>query len=82
LAGKGVSLAAITIGNDVWFDLSRYGKKHVVRYYTKGSEKRISEPSGHQMWEISIEGSVKWRPKDPSTLNLQNIEPLGPARRN
>ena len=81
MAGQGISLAAISIEKEIWFDLSRFGKKHVVRYYTLHSTKRVSEPSCHQMYEVVIEGSVKWRPRDPSTLNLKDIEPLGPKPR-
>lgn len=81
MAGQGITVAAITIGSETWFDLSRFGEKHVIRYYTLSSNKRVSEPSGHQINEMIIKGSVKWKPRDPSTLNLQNITPLGTRRK-
>ncbi len=81
MAGQGISLAAITIGKETWFDLSRYGDKHVFRFYTESSKNRVSEPSGHKIFEMVVKGSVKWKPRDPSTLNLQNIEPLGARKK-
>ncbi len=81
MAGQGIHLAAISVGKETWFDLSRYGEKHVIRYYTESSKNRVSEPSGHQIHEIVIKGGVKWKPRDPSTLNLQNIEPLGTRKK-
>lgn len=81
MPGQGIHLAAISIGTETWFGFSRYGDKHVIRYYTELSKKRVSEPSGHQINEIVVKGSVKWKPRDPSMLDLQNIEPLGTRKK-
>ena len=81
MPGQGINLAAISIGSETWFGLSRYGDKHVIRYYSELSKRRVSEPSGHQIFEIVVKGGVKWKPRDPSLLDLQNIEPLGTRRK-
>ena len=81
MAGQGIHLAAITVGKDLWFNLAHHGEKHMIRFYTKHSEKRAQEPSGHKLWEIVVEGSVKWMPRDPSTLNITDIPPLGPTKK-
>ena len=78
--GKGTWVPATVINNETWYLLNNHGHKHTFRYITGKSPKRVHDPSGHGLYEVNVEGSVKWKPKDPSKLNLINIPPLGAAR--
>lgn len=78
MAGKGCYVPATKVGPDYWYLLSpRFGSKHVFRYISSGKEKNVPEPSGHRVREMTVEGSVKWRPKDSSKLIITDIPPLG-----
>ena len=66
----------ITIGkkNEIWYDLGHFGRKHDVRFIKRGREKRVSDPSGHQLFQLTVEGSVKWRPRDPAKIVITEME--------
>lgn len=71
-------MPATRIGQEDWFLLGHYGKKHALRFLSSTKPKDARDPSDHRLREITLEGSVKWRPKDPAKINIEDIPPLGP----
>ena len=74
---KGLLVPVATVGKEEWFLLSHYGQKHLVRFLS-GKSRDVSEPSGHRVREMTLEGDVKWRPKDPSKIDLRELPPIKP----
>lgn len=80
MPGKGCYVPAIQLERETWFLLCQYGDRHVLRYISRGDEKRKPDPSGHRLNEVVLKGSVKWRPYDTSQIDLTTIPALGPTR--
>ena len=76
MPGYHLKVPAITVGNENWFSLGSFGKKHLIRAIDCSKPRDISEPSGHRLREIAVVGSVKWKPKEPVTLDITEVKPF------
>jgi len=65
------------IGQEQWFLLGFYGKKHVLRFIGWQHPKDVKDPSGHTLRQMVVEGSVKWRPREAARLIIRDLAPLG-----
>ena len=68
------------LGTDVWGLLGYYGVSHLIRAYSFSEPRPAKDPSDHRLREIRVDTSVKWKPRDSSTIIFQDVPPLGPRR--
>jgi hypothetical protein len=73
----GMWVPATQLGSEQWFLLSYYGSRHVIRFITASKVQPAKDPSDHRLRQIVVEGTVKWRPRDPSTIVIRDLPPLG-----
>ncbi len=74
---KVLEVPATKLGSHYWFLLGYFGKRHAIRFLKYKPPKRGRDPSDHRLFEMTIEGSVKWLPKDPAKLNIKEVPALG-----
>jgi len=72
-----LSVPSTQIGQELWYLLSYHGNKHRIRFIGGWKPRNVKDPSDHGVREVILEGSVKWRPRDPK-ITIQNVTPLGP----
>lgn len=77
---SGLLVPVTQIGQQQWFLLSYYGSKQIIRFIGVWKPRDVKDPSNHGVREVTLEGSVKWRPKDPAKIRIEDVPPLGPRR--
>lgn len=70
-----VKVPVITIGKEEWLDLGHWGHKHRVRGQGCTQPKQVADPNGHRLREVTFEGSVKWMPRQPITIEFSEMKP-------
>jgi len=75
LPGHHLKVPAKLFGSEHWFLLGHFSKKHLIRAITVGKPQRGKDPSDHKLWQINIEGSVKWKPQEDVKLDITDVEP-------
>ena len=74
-----LQVPATKIDGDDWFLLSHFGKKHTVRFLSGKQGRDVPDPSGHRLRQMTLEGTVKWRPKEIAKINIKEVPALGPS---